>query len=660
MALTLQAVATFFAAYIIGYVRFWKLTLILTSTIVAIALTGALLGRLSVDWTRRSLASYALGGSLVEEVISTIRNAIAAGTQERLVVAYDKHLEAAEKPAFKVKTTTTAIIGFMMCYVYLSYALAFWLGSRYISAGECSLSDVLTILLAIMMGAFALGNVAPNMQAFTTGVAAASRIYSTMERISPINPTVDDGDRIPPTQFRGNIEFNRVKHVYPSRPDVVALDSVSFTVVANKITALVGASGSGKSTVVGLLERFYQPVGGEILVDGHNIENLNLRWLRQQIGLVSQEPILFATTIAQNIRHGLIGTQYESLPDDDERISELICGAAKTAFADEFICDLPQGYQTNVGDRGSLLSGGQKQRIAIARAIVGNPKLLIMDEATSALDTNSERIVQAALERAAQNRTTIMIAHRLSTVKKADNIIIMAHGKIVEQGSHSDLLSAEGVYHGLVEAQKIVERSEADLEDIGNVEGGSHEETKSLKSVLASELEEKADLAQADYTTNKLAGTHDSEAHSPQYTLWQLISAVAALNKPDWPYMLTGILCAIITGAGVPVQSVFFAKSVAYLALPQTAAVKSQISFWSWLFVMLAFVQLLAFSTQAYVMAWCSEKLVRRARNLCFRAILRQDAAYFDRPENSSGALTAFLGNTSNVCVSYFFSRLYL
>lgn len=643
--MTLQGIATFIAAYIVSYVRYWKLALILTSTIVAIVFTGGVLGRMSVAWSKASLASYSKGGSLVEETISSIRNTMAAGTQDRLVKSYDKHLADAETPAFRAKATTTATVGFMMCYIYLSYALAFWLGSRYVASGECSLSDILTILLAIIMGAFALGNVAPNMQAFVTAIAAASKIYSTIDRPSPLDPTDNKGFEINISDLKGTIEFRQVKLVYPSRPHVVALDSVSFVAHPNKTTALVGVSGSGKSSLVGLLERFYEPLEGEILLDGVRIEELNLQWLRQQVGVVSQEPILFATTIAQNIRYGLIGTKYEHLPADDEQVMTLITEAAKTAFAHDFICGLSQGYQTNVGMRGLRLSGGQKQRIAIARAIIGDPKILLLDEATSALDTKSEGMVQAALDRASRGRTTIVIAHRLSTIKSAHNIIVMSHGKLVEQGTHNDLLEAKGAYHTLVEAQGIVDHSKStscgssSIADPSNRNGqaglnGTTEDEKRASHI------EGASLART------------AESKAPQYSLWSLFVTVASFNIPDWPYSLTGVLCAFVTGSAIPVQSVIFAKSLASLALPQDDNTKSQVTFWSWMYFLLAIVQLFAYLVGAYVVAWCSGKLVRRARNACFRAMLRQDAAFFDRLENSPGALTSFLSTTANVYVA--------
>lgn len=652
LALTLQGVATFITAYIISYIRYWKLALILTSTIVAIVMTGGSLGRLSVKWSTVSLASYAKAGSLVEETTSSIRNTIADGTQDRLLKSYDKFLASAEIPSFRTKVTTTATVGFMMCYIYLSYALTFWLGSKYVASGECSLSDVLTILLAIIMGAFALGSVAPNMQAFATSVAAASKIYPTIDRPSPIDPTNRTGTKIEATELKGKVEFRHVKLIYPSRPHVVALDSVSFEAHPNETTALVGVSGSGKSSVVGLIERFYEPLEGDILLDGVKVEELNLQWLRHQIGIVSQEPVLFASTVAQNIRHGLIGTKYEHLPDDDEKIMELVTAAAKTAYAHDFICGLSQGYQTNVGMRGLLLSSGQKQRIAIARAIVRDPKILLLDEATSALDTKSEGIVQAALDRASRGRTTIVIAHRLSTIKNADKIIVMSHGKIIQQGTHNDLLAATGAYHTLVEAQGIENHDTSAGRDLYSTTELLNQHGEARLSFNAEEQEKVSKIEEASVTSITENGT-------PHYTLWSLFTTVVSFNLPDWPYGLTGILCALATGAAIPAQSVLFAKSIASLALPQDDNAKSQVSFWSWMFFLLAILQLFAYLIQAYVVAWCSEKLVRRARNACFRAILRQDAAFFDRPENSPGALTSFLSTTANVCTDLIHSSCY-
>ncbi|KAK4501646.1 hypothetical protein PRZ48_007455 [Zasmidium cellare] len=648
VGLTLTAIATFIAAYVIGYIKYWKLTLILTSTIVAIFLTMGALGQFIVKWNKKSLQSYAEGGTIAEEVISSIRNAIAFGTQDKLAREYDKHLAIAERSGFQMKAMTGSMIGFLMCYVYLTYALAFWLGSRYLTEGETTLQDVLTILLSIMIGAFALGNVAPNVQAFTTSVAAAAKIFATIDRVSPLDPTNDEGEKL--ENLEGTVELRNVKHIYPSRPEVCVMENVNLHVPAGKTTALVGASGSGKSTIVGLVERFYDPVGGDVLLDGVNVQDLNLRWLRQQVSLVSQEPTLFATTIAGNIAHGLIGTEYEQ--QSEEKVRELVENAARMSNAHDFISALPEGYETNVGERGFLLSGGQKQRIAIARAIVSDPRILLLDEATSALDTKSEGVVQAALDKAARGRTTIVIAHRLSTIKDADNIVVMSQGRIVEQGNHNDLLERRSAYYNLVEAQRIAaeteQKREEEVELLDDLKHGNLLErtaTEKMEEYESDPNDLEIGRSKSVQSASSKALANKNQDPSNKYSLWTLVRLVVSFNKTEMGYMLLALFFAIICGAGNPVQAVFFAKSISALALPpsQYGTLRSQASFWSWMYFMLAMVQLLAYIVQGVAFAYCSEKLVHRARDRSFRTMLRQDIAFFDKEENSAGALTSFL-----------------
>ena len=669
IGLTLTAIATFVTAFVIGFVIYWKITLILSSTVFTIV---AIMGGGStfiVKYNKQSLEAYALGGTVAEEVISSIRNATAFSTQEKLARQYDLHLTEAEKWGTKLKMSLAVMISGMMAVIYLNYGLSFWQGSRYLVAGEMDLSDVLTILLAIMIGAFSLGNVAPNAQAFTTSVAAAGKIFNTIDRISPLNPKSETGLKL--KEVEGTVELRNIKHIYPSRAEVVVMEDVNLIVPAGKTTALVGASGSGKSTIVGLVERFYDPVGGEVFLDGHKVSTLNLQWLRQQISLVSQEPTLFGTTIFENINHGLIGTKYESA--DLETQQELITNAAKMANAHDFISALPEGYETNVGERGFLLSGGQKQRIAIARAMVSDPKILLLDEATSALDTKSEGVVQAALDVAAQGRTTIVIAHRLSTIKTADNIVVMSQGRIVEQGSHDELLERKTAYYNLVEAQRISAEKEAENQEeqaeLDEIEGDTAPASKviSHNSKTQSHLDriptETSVNKQLDgITTEKslrarLTRTatgksiserilEDSRAPARQkYSLWTLIKVVGSFNKKESHLMLIGLFWSIIAGGGNPTQAVFFAKSIVALSLPPSmyAKLRHDANFWALMYLMLAIVQFLAFCLQGICFAYCSERLVHRARNQAFRTMLRQEIGFFDREENSAGALTTFL-----------------
>ncbi|KAL9007236.1 MAG: hypothetical protein Q9188_000039 [Gyalolechia gomerana] len=667
IALTLTAVATFVTAFIIGFVKYWKLTLILSSTVFTIV---AIMGGGSsfiVKYNKQSLESYALGGTVAEEVISSIRNATAFSTQDKLARQYDKNLTEAEKWGLKLKVALAIMIGGMTTVMYLNYGLSFWQGSRYVVSGDMSLSSVLTIMLAIMIGAFSLGNVAPNAQAFTTSVAAAGKIFNTIDRVSPLDPKSEVGEKL--DHVEGTVELRNIKHIYPSRAEVVVMKDVNLVVPAGKTTALVGASGSGKSTVVGLVERFYDPVGGEVFLDGHNVSSLNLRWLRQQISLVSQEPTLFGTTIFGNIQHGLIGTKYEKTSPEEQK--DLIVKAAKMANAHDFVTGLPEGYETNVGERGFLLSGGQKQRIAIARAMVSDPKILLLDEATSALDTKSEGVVQAALDVAAKGRTTIIIAHRLSTIKTADNIVVMSQGRIVEQGAHDELLEGKGAYYNLVEAQRLSAEKEAEdlaeekaldeeKEEIEEILKVASRDSKSGTKLSRTNTEQSAVVDRTTTEKNlraRLTRTVTGKSVSERvleakgsdgkadYSLWTLIRVVGSFNKKETHLMLVGLFFSIIAGGGNPTQAVFFAKSIVALSLPPSMydKLRHDANFWSLMYLMLAITQFIAFCGQGVAFAYCSERLVHRARDQAFRTMLRQDIAFFDKEENSAGALTSFL-----------------
>lgn len=335
--------------------------------------------------------------------------------------------------------------------------------------------------MAILIGSISLAQLAPEMQAVNHACGAAAKLYDTIDRI----PYIDSSDSggLKPKKVEGHITFENVKFNYPSRPNVAVVRDLSISFPAGETTALVGASGSGKSTTVALVERFYDPLAGVVKLDNINIKQLNIKWLRSQIGLVSQEPVLFATTIKGNVAHGLIGTEYEYA--SEEKKFTLIKNACGMANADGFISNMPMGYDTMVGERGFLLSGGQKQRIAIARAIVSDPKILLLDEATSALDPQSEGIVQDALEKAADGRqmlsfstiirllpyfysgrTTITISHRLSTIKNANRILVMGDGLVLEEGTHGELLrNNSGPYARFVAAQKLHDKRDVELGD---------------------------------------------------------------------------------------------------------------------------------------------------------------------------------------------------
>ncbi|KAI3337360.1 ABC transporter [Xylariaceae sp. AK1471] len=651
ISLTISAAATFASAFVIGFIFYWKLTLILTSVIVALLLVMGTASRFIVKYTKQSIQAHAAGGTVAEEVLSSIRNTVAFGTEDRLAQKYDAHLKIGEFYGFRKSASVAVMVGGIFLVIYGNYGLSFWVGSMYLVEGIIPLSSVLTIMLAIVIGAFNLGNIAPNLQAFGTALAAAAKIFNTIDRVSPLDPTDEEGETL--DKIEGAIRLQNVKHIYPSRPEVVVMRDVTLDIPAGKTTALVGASGSGKSTIVGLVERFYDPVAGQVLLDGHDISTMNLRWLRQQISLVSQEPTLFGTTIFHNIRYGLFGTKFEN--ETTEKQKALVIEAAKKANAHDFISALPEGYETHVGERGFLLSGGQKQRIAIARAIVSDPKILLLDEATSALDTKSEGVVQAALEAAAEGRTTITIAHRLSTIKDAHNIVVMSQGAIIEQGSHDELLQKQGAYFNLVTAQNIaaVQAPTTDEEDdqedddaqlIRKMSGGhTAAYSEDPDDNIAAKLKRSPTQASA---SSRVLQTRKSEEET-RYGVWTLVKLIASFNKQEWKLMLWGLFWSIICGGGNPTQALFFAKQILTLSVPITDAnrhmVKSTSDFWSLMYLILALVILLAQICQGVAFAKCSEILIHRVRDRAFRAMLRQDVAFFDKEENTAGALTSFL-----------------
>ena len=378
-----------------------------------------------------------------------------------------------------------------------------------------------------------------------------------------------------------------MQFTYPARPDVQILFGVSLVIEPGTTVALVGQSGSGKSTIIQLLERFYDPVAGSVEVDGIPIPQLNLLWLRRQIGFVSQEPTLFEGTVAQNVAHGLIGSAWES--ESASAKMERIVHACRQANAHDFILKLPQGYDTPVGERGLLLSGGQKQRICIARSIVKDPKILLLDEATSALDTTSERIVQDALDRASKGRTTVVIAHRLSTIMNADKIVVMGSGQIVESGTHQSLLAQpDSVYKRFVEAQKLAAEKQAD-EKKENVDP---DEVVNLprSDTRTSEKSKHSSLPRSNRGSKKDLEIGDEDK---QYSTWTVVKEIIKLNYPELKWTIPGLFASIFSGLVYPLFAIAFGTIIQVFSETGDKLINDS-NFWALMFVFIAILNLVA------------------------------------------------------------------
>ncbi|KIM82065.1 hypothetical protein PILCRDRAFT_483988 [Piloderma croceum F 1598] len=646
VASSAQYLAAFVAGFVLAYIRNWRLALALSSVLPCVVLTGTLMNHFMAKYMQLSLQHVAESGSMAEEVISTIRTAQAFGAQNTLSAIYREHVEKAKIFDARAAIWNGSGLALFFFLVYAIYALAFYFGVTLINEGRASAGVVINVVMAILTGSLSLGLLAPEMQAITYARGAAAKLYETIDRV----PTIDSADPggLKPETIHGDIVLQNVKFSYPSRPDVPVVQDLSLTFPAGKTAALVGASGSGKSTVISLVERFYDPLSGVVKLDGVDLKELNVKWLRTQIGLVSQEPTLFATTIKGNVAHGLIGTKYEDASDEEK--FALVKEACIKANADEFINNMPLGYDTLVGERGFLMSGGQKQRIAIARAIVSDPRILLLDEATSALDTQSEGIVQNALDKAGEGerRTTITIAHRLSTIRDAHCIFVVGGGRVLEQGTHEELLSKEsGHYSRLVLAQALREKQETIDESNSDKPAESVPDADELipqpqPSVPLTHVGTSLSAANQTAEGGLLVHGRDNE---DELSLFAVFVRMAILNRAAWTTYGLGIVAASLSGGIVPSYGIVFAKGVTGFSdnnIHQRRHDGDRSALWLFL---IGIGSMIVLGAKNYLFSSAATDLTAILRYLTFKATLRQDIEFFDKTENSAGGLTTRLSD---------------
>ncbi|KAK1437203.1 hypothetical protein QVD17_02991 [Tagetes erecta] len=631
-----QLFSTFVGGFVVAFVQGWLLTLVMLTSIPLMVISVSVMSIMIAKMASRGQTAYAKAATIVEQTVGSIRTVASFTGEKKAVAAYNKSLIQAYNSSVHEGLVAGLGFGSVISILFGSYAMAIWYGAKMILEKGYTGGDVITVVIAVLTGSMSLGQASPCLSAFAAGRAAAFKMFETINRQPEIDAYDTKGKVL--NDIHGDIELKDVYFRYPARPDEEIFSGFSLCIPSGTTAALVGQSGSGKSTVISLIERFYDPQGGQVLIDDINIKELQLKWIRDKIGLVSQEPVLFTSSIKDNILYGKDGAS-----TDEIRVAVELANAAK------FIDKLPQGLDTMVGEHGTQLSGGQKQRIAIARAILKDPRILLLDEATSALDAESERVVQEALDRIMVNRTTVIVAHRLSTVRNADMIAVIHRGKIVEKGLHSELVKdPEGAYSQLIQLQEI--NSDSDNSDDQN----KTKTAKELKSLSSKKLSYRRPSSSPRHSKSQSfdqspqtsvpspeSSEHEAEKTSkdpPKVPLRRL----ASLNKPELPVLIIGSIAAIINGAIYPIFSVLLASMIKTFYQPPHK-MRSDSKFWALMFVILGLVSLLAYPGRSYMFAVAGSKLVKRIRSLCFEKVINMEVGWFDQPENSSGTIGARL-----------------
>ncbi|XP_010272127.1 PREDICTED: ABC transporter B family member 15-like isoform X2 [Nelumbo nucifera] len=621
----------------------WRLALVGFPFVLILIIPGLIYGRILMGLARKIREEYNKAGNIVEQSVSSIRTVYSFVGESKTMAEFSAALEGSVKLGLKQGLAKGLAIG-SNGVVFAIWSFMSWYGSRLVMYHGAEGGTVFAVGASISVGGLSLGSGISNLKYFSEAFSAGERIMEVIKRVPKIDSDNMEGQIL--QDVSGAIEFRNVGFAYPSRPENVIFEDFCLKIPAGKTIALVGGSGSGKSTVISLLERFYNPLSGEILLDGIPIDKLQLKWLRSQMGLVSQEPALFATSIKENILFG-----------KESATMEEVVAAAKIANVHNFIVSqLPQGYDTQVGERGVQMSGGQKQRIAIARAVIRAPRILLLDEATSALDSESERVVQEALDNASVGRTTIVIAHRLSTIRSADVIAVMKNGQVVETGSHEELFQDEdGLYTSLVRLQQTDESAR-------EIEISSTSSSLPSQTVNQDNNSKRfSTLSRSSSTNSVVVASRAPVGGKGEAT--QLVPSfrrLLLLNTPEWKQASLGCVSAILFGGVQPAYAYVLGSMVSVYFLTDHDEMKSKTRMYCLLFVGLALFSFVINMSQHYSFAAMGEYLTKRIRERMLSKILTFEVGWFDQHENSTGAVCSRLAKDANVVRSLVGDRMAL
>ncbi|XP_078443154.1 putative multidrug resistance protein [Wolffia australiana] len=630
--------ATFFGSYVAALVLMWRLAVSALPTFFLLIIPGIMYGRILMGLVSKIREEYDKAGNIAEQAISAIRTVYSFVGESKTMKEFSAALEGSVKLGLRQGLTKGIAIG-INSVTYAIWAFLSWYGSRLVMYHGGEGGTVFAVGAAVIIGGLSLGSGLSNVKYLSEAVVAGERIKRIIKRTPKIDSEDDSGEVI--GDVKGDVELRGVEFAYPSRPETLIFKSFHLRVPAGTTMALVGGSGSGKSTVISLLQRFYDPKGGQVFLDGVDIRRLQLKWLRSQMGLVSQEPALFATSIKENILFG----------KEDATMDEVI-EAAKAANAHSFISQLPLGYDTQVGERGVQMSGGQKQRIAIARAVIKTPKILLLDEATSALDSECERLVQEALDAAAVGRTTIVIAHRLSTVRNATVIAVIQDGQVVEAGSHDELVRhPTGAYASL-------ERLQLSSEESTSSPAAGPWRTLSSRSGRGLD---RSSRSLSFRGSSSSFGEVQLEAETEPKTLpVPSFKRLLMMNAPEWKQASVGVASAAVFGAIQPAYAFALGSVISVYFLTDHDEIKSSIRTYSLIFVGLFVLSFSINVCQHYCFAFMGEQLTKRVRERMLSKILTFEVGWFDQDENSTGAICARLSKDASVVRSLVGDRMSL
>ncbi|KAF7114974.1 hypothetical protein CNMCM5793_000744 [Aspergillus hiratsukae] len=616
LGFAIQGCGTFVSAFIVAFAVQWKLTLITICTVPGILIVTGICFQVWAKQETQILKVDAEAATLSEEVLSTMKTVHAFSAAAKLLAKYDSLAKQSRRLLHAQSWNGALLYSVEFFCVYCGYGLAFWQGVR-------------LVILAVIVASTAMSQVAPQIIQITKAASAAHELWRVIDQEPSIGAN-EDGIR--PDSCEGVIQFTKVDFAYPSRPSESVFQGFSLHIPAGKSTALVGSSGSGKSTLAGLLQRWYDVNGGSILLDGRDIRRINTKWLRTQIRIVQQEPTLFNGTVFENVVYGLAGTEHLDSPREQQM--DLVIEACKAAYAHDFIIELPQGYDTPIMERAALLSGGQKQRIAIARSIISNPKVLILDEATSALETKAERIVQEALDNVSAKRTTITIAHKLATIKKADQIVVLRQGCIMEQGTHDELNAAHGMYHRLLNIQHL-----------GDMQPG--------KPRASGDDHGEPDISHSKQYEQGPGGDDltPMEKFNPRanynYTLLTCLYILLKERRQLWSQFAFMFIASAAGGGSYPVLNFIFAKALNVFQETSKSEMVSRGDFWALMLFVLALVILVVYATIGWLGTSISAVIVYVYRLEILRSYLQQDMTFYDQPQHTIGALVTQLSTTA-------------